>query len=174
MNNLLLLVTLIVSITSFNAISANGNVKFTGEIIQSTCKVVDNDKNKEVFLGKYPTTAFPTIGATSGDKAFEIRLEKCEAGSYTLHFDGNTLVGHPELLAVTGGAIGIGIEILNNKGQTLLISQEVTNPTEIVVVGGSESLGTATFNLHARYKSYKNQITAGEANSNATFTISYK
>lgn len=171
---LLPVATLALSVAAFNAMAANGNVKFTGEIVQSTCKIVDKDQSKEVFLGKYPTTAFPTAGTVSGDKAFDISLEKCEAGNYTLRFDGNTPDGHPDLLAVTGGAVGVGVEILNNKGETLTISQEVMGPAEVTFASGGDKPGTATFNLRARYKSYQNQITAGQANSNATFTIAYK
>ncbi|MCX2957402.1 type 1 fimbrial protein [Serratia symbiotica] len=171
---LLPVATLIFSAVACNAMAANGNVKFTGEIVQSTCKIVDKDQSKDVFLGKYPTTAFPTAGSGSGDKAFDISLEKCDEGNYTLRFDGNTPAGHPDLLAVTGGAVGVGVEILNNKGETLPISQEVTWPAEVTVTSGGDKPGTATFNLRARYKSYQNQITAGQANSNATLTIAYK
>ncbi|MEN4245539.1 hypothetical protein P9A06_13205 [Serratia marcescens] len=48
---LLPLAALVLSATASNAMAANGNVKFTGEIVQSTCKVVDKDQNKEVYLG---------------------------------------------------------------------------------------------------------------------------
>lgn len=171
---LLPLAALVLSATASNAMAANGNVKFTGEIVQSTCKVVDKDQNKEVYLGKYPTTAFPTAGSTSGAKAFDISLEKCEAGNYTLRFDGNTPAGHPELLAVTGGATGVGVEILDNNGSTLPISQEVATPATVTVAADGDNPGAATFNLHARYKSFQDLVTAGQANSNATFTIEYK
>lgn len=70
--------------------AANGNLKFTGEIVQSTRKISNKDQSKEFFLGKCPTTAFPTAGSASGDKAFDISLEKCDEGNYTLRFDGNT------------------------------------------------------------------------------------
>lgn len=55
---------LALSINAYNAVAASGNVAFTGEIVQSTCKVSDLDQNKQVYLGKYPTTAFPTSGST--------------------------------------------------------------------------------------------------------------
>lgn len=75
---------------------------------------------------------------------------------------------------MTGGAVGVGVEILNNKGETLPTSQEVMGLAEVTVTSGGDKPGTATFNLRARYKSYQNQITASQANSNATFTIAYK
>lgn len=41
---LLPLAALVLSATAYNATAASGNVKFTGEIVQSTCKVVDKDR----------------------------------------------------------------------------------------------------------------------------------
>lgn len=171
---LLPLAALVLSATAYNATAASGVVNFTGEIVQSACKVVDKDMKKDVYLGKYPTTAFPTAGSTSGAKAFDISLEKCEAGNYTMRFDGNTPAGHPELLAVTGGATGVGVEILDNNGATLPISQEITDPATVTVAADGDTPGAATFNLRARYKSFQDVVTAGQANSNANFTIEYK
>ncbi|MGP3065899.1 fimbrial protein, partial [Serratia ureilytica] len=87
---------------------------------------------------------------------------------------GNTPAGHPELLAVTGGATGVGVEILDNNGSTLPISQEVATPATVTVAADGDNPGAATFNLRARYKSFQDLVTAGQANSNATFTIEYK
>jgi major type 1 subunit fimbrin (pilin) len=165
---------LALSVTAFSASAANGTVDFKGEIVQSTCKVVDADQKKEVFLGKYPTTAFPTSGSASSAKAFDISLEKCEAGDYTLRFHGNTPAGHPELLAVTGGAAGVGVEILDNNGEILPIAQTVVNPASVNVKADGDKPGAATFNLRARYKSYQDVVTAGQANSTASFSIEYK
>lgn len=162
------------SVTVLSVSAASGTVDFKGEIVQSTCKVVDADQKKEVYLGKYPTTAFPTSGSTSSAKAFDIRLEKCEAGDYTLRFDGNTPAGHPELLAVTGGAAGVGVEILNASGGVLPIAQTVANPASVNIKTDGENPGTATFKLRARYKSYLDVVTAGQANSTASFSIEYK
>lgn len=157
-----------------NASASNGTVNFTGEIIQSTCQVVSADQNKTVVLGKYPTSAFPSTGSTSGAKAFTISLEKCEAGDYSLRFDGNTPAGFPNLLAVTGGATGVGVEILDNNSAIVPITQDVAAPASVTVAAAGTTPGAAIFNLRARYKSYQDAVTAGQANSNATFTIQYK
>lgn len=160
---------------SFQAANAaNGTVNFTGEIVQSTCTVVSADQTKTVVLGKYPTSAFPKTGATSGAKAFTISLEKCEVGDYTLRFDGNTPTGNPDLLAVTGGAKGVGVEILDNNSAIVPITQDVASPATVTIAAGATSPGTATFNLRARYRSFQDVVTAGKADSNATFTIQYK
>lgn len=159
---------------SSNVNAANGKVAFTGEIIQSACQVVSGDRDKQVFLGKYATSAFPTIGSTSGAKAFSISLEKCDAGNYTLRFDGPTPEGQPNLLAVSK-AVGVGIELLANNDKPFPIGQVTGDDAQYQsVASSSDASGTTTFNLRARYKSYQQNVVAGEANANATFTVEYK
>lgn len=97
---LLPVVALILSASATSAYAVNGKVNFTGEIIQSTCTVTSTDQNKDVFIGKYPTTAFNAVGDVTASKAFTINLEKCEAGDYSLRFDGATVAGNPNLLSV--------------------------------------------------------------------------
>lgn len=69
---LLPLAALVLSVTASNAMAANGTVKFTGEIKQSTCQVTSDTQNKEVYLGTYPTSAFQNVGDKSASKAFQI------------------------------------------------------------------------------------------------------
>lgn len=156
------------------ASASNGTINFTGEIVQSACQVVAADQTKTVVLGKYPTSAFPTVGSTSGAQAFSIALEKCDAGDYSLRFDGNTPAGFPDLLAVTGGATGVGIEILDNNSAIVPITQDVAAPASVTVAANDGEAGSATFHLRARYKSYQETVTPGQANATATFTIQYK
>lgn len=80
---LLPVVALILSASATSAYAVNGKVNFTGEIIQSTCTVTSTDQNKDVFIGKYPTTAFNAVGDVTASKAFTINTEKCEAGDYS-------------------------------------------------------------------------------------------
>ncbi|OZI41758.1 fimbrial protein [Bordetella genomosp. 4] len=149
--------------------AASGTVQFQGEIIQSTCDVTTATKDQTVVIGTYPTTLFKAVGDVSSSKAFTIDLENCEAGDYTVRFDGNTPAGQPELLAVSV-ATGVGIEILDNNDNVFPINQTLANPAYVTV--GSD--GTATVNLKARYKSFANAVTAGEANASSTFSIEYR
>ncbi|EHM49131.1 MAG: type 1 fimbrial protein [Yokenella regensburgei] len=166
---------LILSATAMNAYAVNGKVEFTGEIIKSTCNVVSGDQDKQVFIGKYPTSAFTKVGDVTASKAFTIQLEKCTAGDYTLRFDGQTVAGHSNLLSVDK-AQGVGIEILDNNEKIIPINQSAGTDTPWVTITPSApeaSDGTATFNLKARYKSF-DTVQAGSANANANFTIEYK
>lgn len=166
---------LILSATAMNAYAVNGKVEFTGEIVKSTCNVVSGDQDKQVFIGKYPTTAFTQVGDVTASKAFTIQLEKCEAGDYSLRFDGQTVAGHSNLLTVnpakdTSLADGVGIEVLDNNEQIIPVNQSADANSPWVTIAAD---GTATFNLKARYKSF-DTVQAGPANANATFTIEYK
>ncbi len=167
-------VAAILSATSYQVMAANGTVTFNGEIIQSTCQVSSGDQDKTVELGKYPVTAFPKAESTSGSKAFTISLEKCEAGDYTLRFDGNTVAGRPDLLSVTGGATGVGIEILDNNGSHFPIANDPSDTAYVTVAADGDNPGKATFNLQARYRSFQDTVTPGQANSTSQFTIQYK
>ncbi|WP_054177562.1 fimbrial protein [Trabulsiella odontotermitis] len=177
MNKILLpAAALILSATAMNAYAANGKVEFTGEIVKSTCNVISGDQDKQVFIGKYPTSAFANVGDVTASKAFTISLEKCEQGNYSLRFDGPTVAGNPNLLSVDQ-AKGVGIEILDNNEKIIPINQTAGDDSAWVAItpsGQDASDGTATFNLKARYKSFDKVVEAGTANANANFTIEYK
>lgn len=157
------------SFAPISAHAATGTVNFQGEIVQSTCDVVTASRDQTVVIGRYPTTAFKNVGDTSAAKAFNIGLENCEPGSYTVRFDGITPTGHPELLAVDV-AKGVGIEILDNNENIFPINQEVTD-TALVAVDAD---GLATVHLKARYKSFAQAVTAGTANASSQFSIEYR
>ncbi|WP_435633572.1 fimbrial protein, partial [Carnimonas bestiolae] len=148
-----------------------GTVHFTGELVESACNVTTDTKDQTVDLGRWPTSQFPSTGSVSTSKAFKINLENCDAGNYTIRFDGNSPAGRPDLLAVKdGGAEGVGIEVLDLSNATFPVSQEISDPA-LVQVGDD---GKATVDLKARYKSFQDKVTAGKADSDATFAIEYR
>ncbi len=71
---------LIISATAMNTYAVNGKVNFTGEIVKSTCTVKSGDEDKDVYIGKYPTSAFTKTGDVTASKAFTINLEKMRSG----------------------------------------------------------------------------------------------
>ncbi|ACR68339.1 pilus assembly protein [Edwardsiella ictaluri] len=173
---LLPVMVLAAAAVSGQASAANGKVEFTGEIVNSTCQVSSDSQNINVYLGKYPTSAFKTVGDKSASKAFQINLEQCEPGTYTVRFDGNTVAGHPDLLAVsssgaTAAAKGVGIEITDVNGKAFPIADQSQGDVPTVTVVSDKK---AIFNLQARYRSYVNTVTAGLANATSPFTIEYK
>ncbi|WP_438333925.1 fimbrial protein [Edwardsiella tarda] len=173
---LLPVMALSASVMSGQASAANGTVNFTGQIINSTCQVSGDSATIDVYLGKYPTSAFKAIGDKSASKAFQINLDQCEPGTYTVRFDGNTVAGHPDLLAVSSdstaaAAQGLGIEITDINGKHFAIANKPTGEEPTVKVVGDKK---AVFNLQARYRAYADTVTAGPANATSPFTIEYK
>lgn len=166
------LLTLLVAVPALaprSADAASGTINFTGEIVQSTCDVITASRDQTVVIGRYPTTLFKNVGDTSASKAFNIGLENCEPGTYTIRFDGITPTGHPDLLAVST-ATGVGIELLDNNDKIFPINQEITD-SALVSVGVD---GLATVHLKARYKSFLQSVTAGEASASSEFSIEYR
>ena len=152
-----------------SAHAASGSITFKGEIVQSTCDVSTASVDQTVTIGTFPTTLFKEAGDVSAPKSFNIYMENCEAGTYTLRFDGTTPAGHPELLAVSK-ATGVGIEILDNNDKAFPINQDLVDPALVTVTAA----GKATVNLKARYKSFEKEVGAGLADANSTFSIEYR
>ncbi|WP_296250643.1 fimbrial protein [uncultured Stenotrophomonas sp.] len=149
--------------------AASGTITFKGEIVQSTCDVSTASVDQTVTIGTFPTTLFKEAGDVSAPKSFKIDMENCEAGTYTLRFDGTTPAGHPELLAVSK-ATGVGIEILDNNDKVFPINQDLVDPALVTVA----ATGKASVNLKARYKSFEKDVGAGIADANSTFSIEYR
>lgn len=173
---LLSVATAAMTLASVNAQATSGTVKFEGEIVKASCQVTSATKDQTVSIGKYATTAFPKRGAVSASKAFTIALEKCDAGDYSLRFDGPTVANNSNLLAVSV-AKGVGIEILDNNEKVIPINQgadDTTTPWANLPATTAAGTGTITYNLKARYKSYDDNVTVGKADASSTFTIEYK
>lgn len=149
--------------------AASGSITFKGEIVKSTCDVSTASIDQTVTIGTFPTTLFKQAGDVSAPKSFTINMENCEAGTYTLRFDGTTPTGHPDLLAVSK-ATGVGIEILDNNDKVFPINQDLVDPALVTV----SATGNATVNLKARYKSFEKEVGAGVADANSTFSIEYR
>ena len=149
--------------------AASGTITFKGEIVQSTCDVNTASVDQTVTIGTFPTTLFKEAGDVSAPKSFDINMENCEAGTYTLRFDGTTPTGHPELLSASK-ASGVGIEILDNNDKAFPINQDLVDPALVTVT----ATGKATVNLKARYKSFEKEVGAGLADANSTFSIEYR
>jgi len=176
---LLPVLALVLSANAYHAMAANGTVKFTGEIKESTCEVTSDNKNKTVYIGTYPTTVFDVSGATSASKGFQISLKGCAVGDYSLRFDGKTVPNHFNLLSVSSegaagaAATGVGIEITDNNGKPFAIA-DGTDSSDDVPKATVGSDGKAVFNLKARYRSFADVVTGGNANATSTFSIEYK
>lgn len=152
------------------AFAANGNgiVHFTGEIIDSTCEVSTGTKDQTVDLGKVNKSTFTDVGSTASVQAFQIDLVNCPQTykKANARFDG-TEDGDGYLKLNNGGATGVAIAIYNRADNSLLKLYNQSKTADI------SAEGTASLPFMARYISTSSTVTAGLANADSEFTISY-
>ncbi len=171
--NLIAVAVLASSAFGISAFAADGQVNFTGEIIDAGCTVVNTPSNPlQVTLGSVARSAFTQAGDTAAATGFTLQLTNCPAtvNTASVKFDGTAANGDNSVLALTqtaGVATGVGIQ-LSDASQNVL-------PLYTASAAYSLQSGTAVNNLDfvARYISTSNTVTAGPANSMASFTINY-
>lgn len=159
---------LMISSSAFAIEGETSTVVFNGEIVESTCALATGSKNQVVALGTVSANSFSGAGGTSMAKEFSINLTDCNlenASSATVTFSGDTAADNA--LNVTGGAEGVGIQILQNgtpltlDGSTASVAQDLEE-------------GNNSLNFAARYVALEDDVTAGLANATASFTLNYE
>lgn len=160
-------------LSSASAFAADGQVNFTGEIIEQGCKVVNAPDNPlTVNLGKVAKTAFTGAGSTAAATRFTLQLTNCPetVKSASVKFDGTAENGDTSVLALTrveGMATGVGIQLSDNTNTVLPL---YTASREYTLKPGSDD---NNLDFIARYIATSETVTPGPANSTASFTINY-
>jgi len=164
--------SLVVGVAGINTASAvDGNVQFTGEIIDSACTVDTTSSNQTVVLGQVAKTAFKSAGDTAAVTSFTIKLNNCPTTvtSTTVKFDGTPYNGDNTVLALTpaaGNATGVGVQLSNSDGSVLpLLTASESFPLS--------TTATNTLKFSARYIAKSATVTTGPANAAASFTMVY-
>ena len=179
------LITMAVAATAVlgmsSAFAADGQINFTGEIIDSACEVVNNvSAPLDVTLGKVAKTAFTGAGSTAAATKFTLQLKGCPASvtSATVKFDGSAADGDNAVLALTGGtgvATGVGIQLTDSSQKVLPLFAPSTayklSPSTAGTAGGADVVNSLDF--VARYVATAATVTAGPANAVANFTVNY-
>ncbi|HHB1426192.1 TPA: fimbrial protein [Serratia odorifera] len=154
-----------------SASAADGQISFTGEIIDAACQVVNSvSAPLDVTLGKVSKTAFSGAGSTAAPTKFTLQLKDCPATakSATVKFDGTAADNTNDALAVTGGATGVGIQLTDVSQNVLpLFSQSAAYPLK----SGAAEVNNLDF--VARYVATAATVGVGPANAVANFTINY-
>ncbi|CAI1579739.1 S-fimbrillin [Serratia fonticola] len=172
--NLIAVAVLAASAFGVSAFAADGQVNFTGEIIDAACTVVNTPANPlNVQLGKVARTTFTQAGDKSSATKFTLQLKDCPATvtSATVKFDGTSVSGDNSVLALTqasGVATGVGIQLSDD---TQTVVPLYTASKSYALQSGTGVMNNLDFS--ARYISTSNTVTAGPANSVASFTINY-
>lgn len=159
-------------LSASSAFAADGQVNFTGEIIDAACTVVNSVSNPlEVNLGKVAKTAFTGSGSTAAATKFTLQLKDCPAtvNTASVKFDGTSAAGDNSVLALTqesGVATGVGIQLSDASNAVLpLFTASAAYPLS--------STQTNDLDFVARYIATAADVTAGPANSVASFTVNY-
>lgn len=144
------------------------NIRLTGKIVALSCEVESADVNKTVSLGNWAAGQLNYLGGHSEPVSFTIRLSGCTASSVALTFTGNADSGDRSLLALNdqSSATGIAVEIMDVSHKRLSLNEK----TERVAVDDN---GNVSLNFTARYLSTGGRVTAGSANADSTFTLTY-
>jgi len=161
---------------------SGGTVHFTGEIVSGACAVSTDTADQTVNLGQYTTGQLASSGATTTPVPFSIKLINCSSDTYTtakINFQGSTLSGNSSALAVNSAgsnatsATGVGIQILDNTSAVVALNTDTGyDSTTLAQTTGGDSNATNIFNFSAQYLS-TGSATAGQADADATFTITY-
>lgn len=153
-----------------SAYAADGTITFTGDIVASTCKINGGTNDQTVALGKVSTTALKGAGTQAAGTLFSIALTGCgdTFTSAQIKFDATQNDDNNDLIALGSDstATGVGIGIFESDAVTYVKPFVATKSQTITD-------GAATFNYVAKYVATAATVTAGTANSSATFTVIY-
>lgn len=156
--------------------NATTTINFQGEIVETACTVTGATNNAlpAIALGTYPKSIFNAVGTITPDKPVDISLTGCPVGQIvTLAFSGTTVANDVRKLDLTAGtntATNVAIELLDAGTKTAV----PFDGSELADTRLIDSQGHAGYNFVAHYISTATAVTAGEANSTATFDIVYK
>ncbi|MEG2431184.1 MAG: fimbrial protein [Acinetobacter sp.] len=194
------LIATILALSSLTAaghvMASDGTVHFRGEITDAGCTIDTGDADKYVDMGRVARTKLDNVGVMSDPTEFTIALTNCPA-TYTkvaMKFDGESdpasdgdlkigSAGAPGAAAApvndathpsgdytgSGAAIaatGVAIRISNPSGTQV----KLYNESEPVTVAAD---GSANLKFIARYIATTKTVTAGTANADSQFTITY-
>ena len=153
-----------------------GNVHFKGEFVNAACAVSTDTADQTVNLGQYRTASITAAGQTTTNVPFNIKLVQCDttvAKTAAIAFNGTADGTDGTLLSINSGnsnakaATGVGIEILDSKSKTLTPNGSTFSTAQTLIDGNN------TLPFVARYKSTAANVTAGQADADATFLVQY-
>jgi len=143
------------------------NIQWTANIITWGCTISSASSDMTVPLGSWSTRNFSSGDVTS-PIAFSISLSGCNSNTVAATFTGTSDSKNSNYLSLssTSTATNVAIEI-KDSSQNILPLNTLSPVTTVT------SSGNATLNFFANYIGTGNNVTAGTANADATFTLTY-
>ncbi|CAB3699311.1 hypothetical protein LMG3458_02564 [Achromobacter deleyi] len=141
--------------------------RFTGKIQAASCAILNPIIN--VPMGTHNISEFASpIGSTVSEVNFSLGIRCPSTDVQVLVTPSSThiLDAINGVIGVTGGATGVGIQLLNDKKM----------PVKLGVVDDQGKAHGLTWDVqyYARYYRTEVNIGTGEANGSATFTVTYR
>jgi major type 1 subunit fimbrin (pilin) len=172
-NLLAVVIAAISAVSASNALATAGNVNFTGVILDTACTVDLASANQTVPLGEYNKSEFTAKGKVTAAKQFSIVLKNCPEAIKIAHvrFDGEPVIADSTLLAIDsttpGAATGVAINLMSADKAQLPLHGE--NNYRYSLTDTADNV----LDFYAQYKSTSETVTAGPANSVASFSVIY-
>lgn len=170
--NLIVVAVLATSTFAMSAFAADGQINFTGDIIDTACVVTNDPANPlSVTLGNVSSTSFSAVGDTAASTKFDLLLTGCPdtvSASASVKFDGTPDTNNNDVLQLTQGvgvATGVGVQLADDIGTTVPLFT-ASKPYAL-------QTGDNTLSFMARYISTAAAVTPGAADATAQFTIIY-
>lgn len=149
------------------------------KIVNSTCEIDAGSRNIPINMGEVQKSQFKGVGSTLNERLFDIRMH-CAGGnesqrtgdvglSFAYERDASGIQGVIKNIATTDAADGVGIQLLEACGTPV-----ATN--SVVQTSGFNQIAKSTFNvgMMSRYYQTKSQVSGGNVNAQATFTVVYQ
>ena len=163
---------------TFAASASDGQINFTGTILDSACTIDTNSANQTVNLGNVSKNAFDAAGTVAGATQFSIMLNNCPATvtSAAVKFDGTADSSDPDILALSSGqtAKGVGIAFYEEDGLTAIPLATQSKNITLKTSEGEEPVNSNKMTFVAKYKATQAAVVAGTANATSDFTIIYQ
>jgi major type 1 subunit fimbrin (pilin) len=109
--------SLLILMAAATAKAADGEVEFTGKIVDSPCTIQSESVNKAVDMGQVRTSDFAnTLGSNAGSTPFSLTLENCNIATLknaSIQFSGQESATDSTVLGMVGDqqVAGVGIQI---------------------------------------------------------------
>lgn len=146
-------------------------IQFTGNITQATCSLDGESKGQSVQMGEVASNTFGGAGGVSNTKDFSIKLTGCDldvATQASITFTGDTVNNDTTTLATSAlDTTNVGIQILQNGVPLALDGSAASSAEEL-------NADETDLKFAARYVALADDVSAGEANATASFTVNYE
>lgn len=154
-------------VTPDNVSSVTVNLALNGVIQPSGC-IITNGQNLNIVLDDVEKKNLPSVGSSWGESSPENIQLTCNKGAnvyITFTGDKSEDTSDASVLQNNGSAKGIGIQLLNNKGDIYSLNEKISAITDADV--------SATIPVSARYIR-TGDLSAGTVQASATYTLNYE